>query len=512
MHYQEIISKILSKRFVRGEHLRIQCDHSRAIAYKDVLELYLRLSKVKQWEWQDVHGNKVPRQSSLTNIASLFRDFIAWPFIYKKQSSVIRHLFAVQRGADLRQGNSSVLFLRTDHWFNIKSGGSAGHLSGIIHGLRSWGLTTHVVSTDRLAGVDHDEYFHLCEPRYELGRNIPNIPELLYNDQIKAYIDEQWSTWSPSLLYQRYSLGNYVGALLKSYYHIPFVCEYNGSFPWVARHWENRKLFHEKLLADIELLNLHAADVIVVVSQPLKDELAGRGIQEERILVNPNGVDSERYSPDIDGSDVRRKYNMNSKTVIGFIGTFGRWHGAEVLAEAFGRLLKEHPHYRTSVRLLMIGDGMTMPLVKEALAKHAVADACILTGRVPQEQGPAHLAACDIFASPHVPNPDGTPFFGSPTKLFEYMAMGKGIVASDLDQIGEILEHNRTAWMVKPGDAKSLMHGLKTLIDDRQLRDRLGEAARAEVIEKYTWKEHTRKIIDALRELTLGAADASSIP
>jgi glycosyltransferase involved in cell wall biosynthesis len=78
--------------------------------------------------------------------------------------------------------------------------------------------------------------------------------------------------------------------------------------------------------------------------------------------------------------------------------------------------------------------------------------------------------------------------------------MGKGIVASDLDQIGEILEHDKSAWMVKPGDAEPLMIGLKALIDDKQLRARLGQAARREVA-KYTWKEHTRKIIDKLREV-----------
>jgi glycosyltransferase involved in cell wall biosynthesis len=127
-------------------------------------------------------------------------------------------------------------------------------------------------------------------------------------------------------------------------------------------------------------------------------------------------------------------------------------------------------------------------------------DACILTGLIPQEEGPDYLAACDILVCPHVPNPDGTRFFGSPTKLFEYMAMGKGIVASDLEQIGEVLEHNHTAWMVTPGDVESLMLGLKTLIDDRQLRNRLGEAARCEVVAKYTWSQHTQKIIDKLKE------------
>jgi glycosyltransferase involved in cell wall biosynthesis len=80
------------------------------------------------------------------------------------------------------------------------------------------------------------------------------------------------------------------------------------------------------------------------------------------------------------------------------------------------------------------------------------------------------------------------------------MAMGKGIVASDLAQIGEVLTHGKTAWLVKPGDVESLMFGLKALIDDGQKRSRLGRAARREVVTKYTWHEHTRRIIEKLEE------------
>lgn len=125
---------------------------------------------------------------------------------------------------------------------------------------------------------------------------------------------------------------------------------------------------------------------------------------------------------------------------------------------------------------------------------------CFLTGMVPQKEGAIHLAACDILASPHVPNPDGTPFFGSPTKLFEYMAMGKGIVASRLDQIGEVLEAGRTGHLVDPGDVTSLKLGIKTLIDEEDLRKRLGEGARREVVEKYTWTVHTGRIIEKLAD------------
>lgn len=148
----------------------------------------------------------------------------------------------------------------------------------------------------------------------------------------------------------------------------------------------------------------------------------------------------------------------------------------------------------------MIGDGVKMPEVKEALDRGGVSDLATLTGIVAQADGPAHLAACDILASPHVANADGTPFFGSPTKLFEYMAMGKAIVASDLDQVGEILEHGRAAQMAIPGDLDTLVEGLRLLIDDSGRRAALGAEARRIVVERHTWRAHTGRIIDALRE------------
>ncbi|HXZ44534.1 MAG TPA: glycosyltransferase, partial [archaeon] len=110
----------------------------------------------------------------------------------------------------------------------------------------------------------------------------------------------------------------------------------------------------------------------------------------------------------------------------------------------------------------------------------------------------------------HVPNPDGTPFFGSPTKLFEYMAMGKGIVASDLDQIGEILEHGKTAWLVKPGDPDALADGIVRLARDAGLRGALGEAARCEAVAKHTWTAHVGRILTRMVELGLLDAGAAN--
>ena len=102
----------------------------------------------------------------------------------------------------------------------------------------------------------------------------------------------------PYIIYHRYSLGNYCGVYLKKQFNIPLICEYNGSLIWASENWANKKLFHKTLLNSIELLNLQAADMIVTVSNPLKDELCKRGIEKHKILVNPNGVNPEQYSPD----------------------------------------------------------------------------------------------------------------------------------------------------------------------------------------------------------------------
>ena len=219
-----------------------------------------------------------------------------------------------------------------------------------------------------------------------------------------------------------------------------------------------------------------------------------------RILTNPNGVDPARYRPDIDGSAVRARYGWDCHLVVGFIGTFGPWHGAEVLARAFAALAVD-PDLRRRLRLLMIGDGATLPAVRQMVEDSGAAGTVVFTGLVAQERGPEYLAACDILVAPHVRNPDGTPFFGSPTKLFEYMAMGRPIVASDLDQIGEVLEHGKTGWLVEPGVVEALAAGIRTVAQDPDLRARLGAAARACAVERHTWRAHTKRTIDRLQEL-----------
>lgn len=443
------------------------------------------------------------RRVSLLLIATLSFQYL-WDLLsrWKLISRVRRNLAELETvdsataKLDLR---ATPIYFRTDLVYKLRAGGSVGHIAGVLNNIDVFARAPVFLTTDHIPTVREDVVTHLI-PGNTRFRDFRELPLLDSNRLCRQAVGQALSGRSVSFVYQRYSLLNYAGLRFAQEQQVPFILEYNGSEVWVAKNWGRGTLKYEQLAEEVEMANLHGADVVVVVSQPMLDELRERGVDEAKVLVNPNGVNPDYYSPNVDGSAVRQKYELVDKTVIGFIGTFHAWHGAQVLADAFGRLVQQTPGFRDFVRLLLIGDGVKMPEVKENLRRHNVADLCVLTGQVPQRDGPAHLAACDLLASPHVPNPDGTPFFGSPTKLFEYMAMGKGIVASNLDQIGEILEHKRTAWMVQPGDPDALAAGLRELIQDKALRERLGVAAREEVVARYTWKEHTRRIIAKLKE------------
>ena len=450
---------------------------------------------------QDIKGKRHPITLFLliSHFFEFLKEGIQIPFCLLRHTKTIKNL-SNQSELNTPLPNLSLppLYLRTDRAAGMVAGGPMGHTVGVINNLDNFTAKPILITTIKVPALDPEIKYHKIKLEQQF-RNFDNILLLESTDLIFKEALSKLGDTSFSFVYQRYSTYNYSGALIAAKFKIPLVLEFNSPANWTSRNWA-KGLGYERLAENVELLNVNLADVVVVISKPLRNILIHKGVNSDKIVVNPNGVDPAIYSPEVDGSDIRRKHNLEDKTVIGFIGTFGKWHGAEILAEAFGLLIQKHPQYRNNTRLLMIGNGHTMSQVQQELEAYGVTQECILTGIVPQEEGPAHLAACDLLASPHVPNPDGTPFFGSPTKLFEYMAMGKGIIASDLDQIGEVLEHDQTAWLVKPGDAESLMLGLKTMIDNPEINKRLGEAARREVVAKYTWKEHTRKIIEKLKE------------
>lgn len=396
-----------------------------------------------------------------------------------------------------------ILYLRTLYWFGLKAGGSVGHTAGVINAMDKK-VELSVVSNDFLSDVDKD--ITIVKPI-----KIPLVPkdilELFYNFKIIKYC----KNLKADAIYQRYNGFSFCGAYIAKKKNIPFVLEFNSSDVWKIKNWKNNdtflkrifktiyyKIFKLPIVSAIEKYNLNSAAHIVVVSDALKDIILKFGVDENKIIVNPNGIDESKYNTQIKCDDVKQKYNLENKIVIGFIGTFGQWHGAENIALAFGKLLKRYPEYKNNAKLFMIGDGVMMSAVKKYILEFDLQENVVLTGLIPQYEGAKFLNACDILINATVPNPDGSEFFGSPTKLFEYMAVGKAIICSDMAQMSEILEQGKTAYMVEPGNIDELATAMKELVDDSELRWRLGNSARDEVIQKYTWDKHVDKILKAI--------------
>lgn len=412
-----------------------------------------------------------------------------------------------------------VLYLNTNLWFGVKSGGSVGHIAGVANALhrQGWGVRYLAVADSPV--VDRSIERTMLRPPRQHG-----LPPEFNNYRFSLSAHRQAlraaGAHRPSFIYQRMSTSNWTGVALSRSLNLPLVIEYNGSEVWAAKHW-GRRLLDEQLAIDAERVSLEHAHLVVTVSEVLADQLADRGIPRERIVWYPNCVDAAVFdSTRFDAAErgaLRASHDIGTDDiVVGFIGTFGRWHGVDLLARAIRQMADEDPAWldRFRVRFLLVGDGLMMPDVRAAIDGSLAASHTRLVGIVPQRDAPAYLAATDILVSPHRPNPDGTAFFGSPTKLFEYMAMGKAIVASDLDQIGKVLSNslhasrlpteppqdaeNRLAILAEPGSIDQLIAGIRFAVEQSSWRARLGANARDETQRRYLWEHHVQAILDRL--------------
>lgn len=428
-------------------------------------------------------------------------------------------------------GAGLIAYLNTNVWFGLKAGGSVGHISGVANGFMGLGYELTYLSVGGPLQIRDTADHHEVSPPDVFG--LPFETNLIrFNDIFNRQATKALEGRRISFLYQRLSLGNFSGVTLSRRFKVPLIVEYNGSEVWVAQKWgSGLRLPGTALAAERQMLR--HAHRIVTISEVLKDELLEQGIEPERIVAYPNCIDPQVFDPGrfsaVDRATIRAREGIPTDAcVCTFVGTFGTWHGAEVFAAAIRRLCTDHRATVDELRLrfLLVGDGLRMKEVRKILDHPACRPYVALAGLVAQPEAPGYLASSDILVSPHVPNADGTRFFGSPTKLFEYMAMGKAIVASDLEQIGQVLQPCVTldrvngdwstdeaplALLLPPGDVEALAQGLVALGRDPALRERLGANARRQALERYTWESHVEAILSGLRDgshVTVAPAEA----
>jgi glycosyltransferase involved in cell wall biosynthesis len=384
--------------------------------------------------------------------------------------------------------DASLGYLRTDFWFSLKAGGSVTHTREFINAGARLGHPVLVMSVDPLESYRLSPNVNLVPPS-RLLKCLPQHASVVeYNLRFPLAAVRTLRAGGARLLYQRSSRLNVSGVALSRLLRVPLILEFNNSDVWSARNWAHARMTVFERLA--ERICLRGARTIGVVSKELKENLAAAGVPPQKVLVNPNGANAVQFSSSADTRPVRSLLPPG-KVFIGFIGIFGQWHGVLTLAEAVRHVVARRP----DAHFLVVGDGELKKDMLAILERDGTMGNVTFAGTVPHEKAPAYLNVCSVLVSPHQDMSDGSVFFGSPTKIFEYMAMGKGIVASRVGQLGEILEDGVSAVLVQQRDPEALARGILRLIDDPALRDRLGKSAREKLLLEYTWEANFQRAV-----------------
>ena len=409
-----------------------------------------------------------------------------------------------------------ILYLCTDPGIDLMSqGGGSIHIRAFVSALRHLNhevtVTCHAASnesTDARNGSRDLLPLRLGEWNRALassirganrlagsrGRYHPDLVRGLHNLTAFRLAARHVRAHRPNFIYERNSLWGMTGLWLARKYSLPLVLEVNAPLAYEQKQY--RGLTFSSLAEWTERMIWCGADLIVVVSESLRRHVQEAGVRPERIRVLPNAVDANLFHNRLDGEPVRKRFHLGSRFVVGFLGTFKQWHGADLLMEAFQRLHQGDP----DMHLLLVGDGPLRESLQEKIRQAGLEHEVTLAGKVTHQEVPLYLATMDVAVAPY---PDLSKFYFSPLKLFEYMAAGRAIVASRLGQIAEVIVDGESGLLFKPGDVEDLVRCIRRLREDSRLRLALGKQA-SMTSRSYTWSKNASQVVAWVEALVGG--------
>lgn len=230
------------------------------------------------------------------------------------------------------------------------------------------------------------------------------------------------------------------------------------------------------------------AKKIIVISRGLRDDLKKIGVAEEKILVAPDAVDLEKFDVKISQEEARQKMGLpNDKKIIMYAGHLYGWKGADVLADA-AAALAEH------LVVFIGGIGSELDNFEK---KHKNRGNIKIIPFQARERMPFYLKAADVLVLPNKKGERISEKYTSPLKLFEYMASGAPIVASDLPSIREALDEN-SAVLVEPNNPEELAMGINKILNNETLGNKIAESA-LEAVKNYTWEKRAENILEFIK-------------
>jgi glycosyltransferase involved in cell wall biosynthesis len=229
---------------------------------------------------------------------------------------------------------------------------------------------------------------------------------------------------------------------------------------------------------------------IIVISNGVRNGLLELGVDENKIFVAPDSVDLVAYSDLATQSEARNQLGLPAdRHQIVYTGSLFQYKGVQTIIDTASKL--------PEVDFLVVGgDESSLATYRNSIRKSGIQNVTA-TGYVPPHQVPVYQAAADILIAPNTDENKLSTEFTSPLKLFEYMATDRPIVASSLGSIREILTHERTAILVKPGSASALASGISRVLNEPVLAKSISSNA-LEKVSSNTWHNRATNILEEL--------------
>ncbi|RMD49381.1 MAG: glycosyltransferase family 1 protein [Ignavibacteria bacterium] len=384
------------------------------------------------------------------------------------------------------------------HHRTLGDGAEGIHIREMVNALRELGHDVRVVS---LVGEPDPTSNNTAESpkskKWELiKRFIPEVAyelaELGYNVVGTRMLVKAIREFQPHFLYERYNSYNKAGLKATRKTGIPFILEVNAPVAYERTHYSYLQMKFPWLAKYYEKVICSNADHVFTVSTALKEFLIKeRGVLQKNITVTPNAINPEKYkhipSPEI----VRTRFNLDRQLVVGFIGSLREWHGVDILMDIIPEVLSKH----SGCYFMIVGRGELEEKFRQFIKDQGLDNRVVLTGWVPHDEIPQYISAMDITLMPN------SNFYGSPMKVFEYMAVGKATIAPRLGPLQEVIEEGVNGILVEPGNAKELSRAILDLLNNPEKRSKIGENARKHILTNFSWKRNAEKVVQVYEQI-----------
>lgn len=368
------------------------------------------------------------------------------------------------------------------------------HLLGMARGFERAGAEVAIVSPPGVEvgrpGATPRRRSGLRGLWWTLAEHVPEtlfeLMEIVYN--VPAFFAIRRALTGPraDALYERYAFFHVAGALAARAAGVPLILEVN--YTAATPLYRRRSRLLRPLARAAERFVFRRARLIVAVSSVLRDGIVAGGIPADRVLVLPNAADPDRFRPGISGAAVRTRHGLDASRVVGFTGAFFPWHGVGFLLDALAELMREIP----DAAVLLVGDGPERSALEARVRQEGLENRIRFAGWIGHEGLPEHVAAFDIAVMPDSNE------YGSPMKIYEYMAMGKPVVAPRLGPLADGIVDGETGILFAPRDPAALRTALAALLGDEALRARMGASARAHVLANHTWDRNAARVLERI--------------